>query len=352
MQGLPQNLTMKAHKQNLYKKYAHQAKIYFDNTGKHQKAFNGTLLHERAKRAKGNSNLIKDRAWSGEVSVGTPAKKTLVVFDTGSADIVLHKDSYNPSKSKTAKDLHKKFNFQYVFDEVNGELYSDKIAIGGVKASNVAIGHGAENFDGDVTGGTFGLSFPPLSAYEVDSPNFPQAVKEQHPSQKNTYQFTMRSNGDSSMHVGEIVKSEIKGDFTWVDASGDDMYWKADIKINGKKTRGIVDTGTTVVAGPNNELKDVLESISGVNVVKDDDGNYQGKYDCNNPPKVEFEISGKKFKLGADAMMIARDNDECTLGLTGLDGWTDWIYGDTFLQSVSVVFDFNEKRLGFAKQSN
>ena len=346
---IPQNISLKANLNQVYRKYAKNAKIYHNKTGTHYRGYNGTEL---SRRASGKTYLNVDRAWAGVMDVGTPSKRVSVVFDTGSADIVMDKDDYNPKKSITAKDLKTKFAFSYADRSVEGDIYSDVVTIGHAKAKDVPIGRGLENYNDEVTGGLFGLSFPTISAFDTDLDVYADAVKKQHLIHDNVFQFTMRPKGKATLNVGKVDWKEGKGGFGWLKVDRNDGYWKAGMKINGKETKGIVDSGTTLIVGPNDQVKEVLDSIKGVEVSRDDEGNWQGKYDCNNPPKIVFEVAGKKLQLQKDGMWFAYAGDRCTLGIFGSDAFNDWIYGDTFFQSTSIIFDFDNERMGFAQMRN
>ena len=113
---------LSAEVQRIVAKYAHNADAHFRNTGKHHQVVNGTTLRKRAGTAQ--LDLADNGAWSGEVEFGSPAQTRWVMFDTGSADIVMNKGTYNHEDSKTSKDLEKGFSFDYVGGPASGSALS------------------------------------------------------------------------------------------------------------------------------------------------------------------------------------------------------------------------------------
>lgn len=337
--------------QYILNKYAAISNRHQNKTGELLNIVNMDYVNKQ-KRAIGRTSLRQDKAWSGTIQVGFPSQKALVVFDTGSSDLVIDKSSYHPKLSLTSKNLNKGFDFSYGSLHVYGDLYTDKVAIGGVKARDVPIGHGKEDFDGDSTGGTFGLSFSHSenSGFDVDQKPFMWAAKKQHLIQSSTYQFTLRPNGKASLNVGNVDLFELGGLITWSDKNTDNTFWRISVELNGNKIQNaIADTGTNTIAGPNEEVKALLDKLDGITVQQSDDGSYQGYYSCKNPPKLSFKVAGQTFKFPEAAMNFGYDNDKCFLSIHGSPGMQDWILGSPFFEIASVILNYDVGRMGFAK---
>lgn len=60
-------------------------------------------------------------------------------------------------------------------------------------------------------------------------------------------------------------------------------------------------------------------------------------------------VAGKEVKMRQDAMFGGRNDGKCLLIITSFEGAPEWIFGGPFLQMFSVVFDFDNERLGFGK---
>ena len=343
--------SLEAELEHMHQKYYAISKIHHNRTGEHLNVLNMDFFNKQ-KRAHGKTHLRISKAWSGHMEVGFPPQKTTAVFDTGSADLVFDEPDYDPKKSLTSKNLHKTFDFDYYDHHVEGDLYSDRVAIGGVEAWNVAVGRGKEDYTKDVTGAIFGLSFSTTdrSFFDVKEDPFIWAAKKQHLIQSSTYQFTLRPNGKASLNVGNVDFSELNSLIHWSDKITDSTFWRADVKLNGHPIKNaILDTGTTVIAGPNEEVGKFLKKLDGIKVEQHDGGIYYGFYDCKNPPRMEFEVFGKKLGFPTAAMQQAYDGDKCTLSIIGSKVINDWILGSPFFEIGSFILNYDVRRMGVAQ---
>merc|ERR1712203_305544 len=131
------------------------------------------------------------------------------------------------------------------------------------------------------------------------------------------------------------------------------------IKVAGESTKAcgwlmgcemVVDTGTSVLAGPPSSVNKLVAKIGNVTE------------DCSNVaslPSISISMGGKDFDLGPDFYVILAKDDsgkeQCQLGIEGVNaGAPIWILGDPFLRKYYTVWDAEQKRVGFAvaKQSN
>ena len=55
--------------------------------------------------------------------------------------------------------------------------------------------------------------------------------------------------------------------------------------------------------------------------------------------------------MSQDAMRYFQDGDQCQISIVSLNGFNSWIYGSTFMATASIVFDVDNSRIGFGKQS-
>ena len=236
--------------------------------------------------------------------------------------------------------------------QVEGDLYADRVAIGGVKAWNVAVGHGKDDYNKDVCGATFGLSFSTTdrSFFDVKEDPFIWAAKKQHLIQSSTYQFTLRPNGKASLNVGNVDFSELNSLIHWSDKITDSTFWRADVKLNGHPIKNaILDTGTSIIVGPNEEVGKFLKKLDGIKVEQGDDGLYHGTYDCKNPPRMEFEVFGKKLVFPEAAMQQGYDGDTCTFAMVGSNVINDWILGSPFFEIGSFILNYDLRHMGVAR---
>ena len=343
--------SLEAELEHMHQKYYAISKIHHNRTGEHLNVLNMDFFNKQ-KRAHGKTHLRISKAWSGHMEVGFPPQKTTAVFDTGSADLVFDEPDYDPKKSLTSKNLHKTFDFDYYDHHVEGDLYSDRVAIGGVEAWNVAVGRGKEDYTKDVTGAIFGLSFSTTtrSFFDVKEDPFIWAAKKQHLIQSSTFQFTLRPNGKASLNVGNVDFSDLRSRIHWSNKNTDKTFWRADVKLNGHPIKnGILDTGTTIILGPNEEVRRMLDKLDGIKVEQSDDGLYQGTYDCKNPPRMEFEVFGKKLVFPFAAMQWGYDGDTCTFAMEGSNVINDWILGTPFFEIGSFILNYDLRRMGVAQ---
>lgn len=329
---------------------------HFNKTGEHSNVVNLDFMNKQ-KRSNGRIHIRPNKYYSGQIEVGFPPQKANVMFDTGSPDLVLDRNSYNPKKSLTSKNLHKKFDFSYDSLHVYGHIYTDKVGIGGitgVKAWDVPIGYGKKDFDGDETGGTFGLAFSTAETrgLDVKQEPFMWAAKKQHLIQSSTYQFTMRPGKKASLNVGKVDLFELGGLITWSDKNTDKTYWRATVELDGHKIENaILDTGTNLITGPNDKVKELLDKIDGIDIKQHDDGSYGATYDCKKPPSLNFKVFGQTFKFHEEAMKYGFVGDTCIFAIKGSPGMEDWLLGTPFFQIASVILNFDVRRMGFAKYS-
>ena len=335
-------------------KYAKHAEVHFKRTGKHLGVINDTTLSRRSDSGEVNLNMLDATTWVGEIEVGTPSQKQSVVFDSGSPELVIGRGSYKPNDSITSKNQHKKSDENYLGPEAKVSLFSDEVKVGGVTAKNVTLGETGSNFIGALDDqnwvGIFGLSFPFFGSFGTDKKHrFIELAKEQNPNFDNLFQVLLKNNDDARIHVGKVDETSVDGDNVWVDVESSDEYWKAGVEINGIKASGIIDSGTSHIFGRNDDVKKVLDTIDGVELKKSESGDWQGWYKCDDPPEVKLKIAGMEVTMSDDAIIGGREGDQCQVSIAGIQHFDMWIFGDPFFQMFSVIFDFDNERMGFGK---
>mmetsp|Transcript_30161 Transcript_30161/g.45534 ORF Transcript_30161/g.45534 Transcript_30161/m.45534 type:complete len:190 (+) Transcript_30161:674-1243(+) len=178
---------------------------------------------------------------------------------------------------------------------------------------------------------------------------------------KNVFSFKLASNesAGSALVLGGTERSFYSGELAYTPVARAAKllpYWlvsATDIKVAGSSTKQcnwltgcymVVDTGTSVLAGPPKAANALIEKIGTV------------ASDCSNVhtlPTISFTFSGKEFELGPDFYVIrAKGNngsEQCILGIEGVDaGVPIWILGDPFLRKYYTVWDSDNNRVGFA----
>jgi hypothetical protein len=157
----------------------------------------------------------------------------------------------------------------------------------------------------------------------------------------------------SSLVLGGVDQQFYTGDFSYVPvakAAALLPYWlisASDIKV-GSKSMGctpflgcymVVDTGTSILAGPTNKIQPLIQQIGNVSS------------DCSNLaslPTISFTFGGKEFPLEPEFYVLKIDG-QCQLGIQALNaGVPIYILGDPFLRKYYTVWDAEQNRVGFA----
>jgi len=187
-----------------------------------------------------------------------------------------------------------------------------------------------------------------------------QMLVDQKKIDKNIFSmyFSSGANKGSTLVLGGTDPSFYTGDFTYVGVSIAAKalpYWLVrgtDIKVGGASIKMcnwltgclmVVDSGTSVIAGPTKAMNALIAQIGTVN------------QDCSGIdklPVVSFTLGGKDFELGPDFYVIKVSDggkEQCMLGIQAMDaGVPIYILGDPFLRKYYTVWDAEQNRVGFA----
>ena len=117
-----------------------------------------------------------------------------------------------------------------------------------------------------------------------------------------------------------------------------------------------MDTGSSLLVGPVEEVRTINRKIGGVELVP---GTGQYFVDCNSldsMPVIDFMLNGQPFALtGRDYVLsiTQQGQTQCISGFMGMDFPPQmdvkWILGDVFIGKFYTEFDMGNNRVGFAQ---
>jgi len=315
-----------------------------------------------------------DAQYYGPISIGTPAQNFNVVFDTGSSNLWVPSKScaftniacklhskYDSSKSSTYVKNGTKFAIRYGSGSLSGFTSQDSVTMGTTTVKNVlfaeaqkepGIAFVAAKFDG-----ILGFGYPEIAVNGM--PPFFQSAVASGAIAKAQFAFYLasaESGKKSELTLGGSDSTKYTGSFTNVPVTRKG-YWQfnldnmqvGDTKITSKMA-AIADTGTSLLAGPPDQVAAIAAQIPGLKK------GITGQYTCDcstvkSFPNLKLTIAGKEFTLeGSDYVLNVQG--ECLFGMQGISipapAGPLWILGDVFLRKYYTVFDYENNQLQFA----
>ncbi|KAF9933811.1 hypothetical protein BGZ67_004131 [Mortierella alpina] len=313
-------------------------------------------------------NLGLDREYYGLIDIGTPAQTLKVMMDTGSARLLISSTECPDCTGNTHFDRNASSTYQSS-DKTWSANFGDMSSASGVtghdfvKLANLSIKdqpvHLAEQmtpgFDGFVDG-ILGLSFGLLS----NTSSVLESMMEQKLLDKGVVSFALGkypSETGGEALFGGIDMSKVKDghEITYTNVI-DDRYWAvkiADTFMDGQSVftdsskagmLSVMDTGTTILILPSSVTSAIHNKIPRAIRLHE-----RWYVPCKGTQTLEFEIGGAKF--GVPYSDIAREKSAlrgmCHSGVQTNPG--DFaIIGDVFIKNSYVVFDEENRRMGFA----
>jgi hypothetical protein len=294
------------------------------------------LLHSERKgvscKVKDDGSIVindyENSQYYGEINLGTPAQSFEVIFDTGSADLWVagsgcdsscgRHAKYDSSKSSTYQANGTSFDIMYGSGPVSGYQSIDTLDMGGLQVQNQmfaevtnAEGLGAAYKMGKFDG-ILGMAFGVISVNHVPTP-FDNLVA-QGAVQNGEFSFFL---GNSNEEAGELLLGGVDpnyytGDFTYVPLLSA-TYWEITLDnfevagesyVNSNEHKAIVDSGTSILTGPAEEVSKIASALGGKEIVP---GEYFVKCDYNGP-NFDFTIGGNVYTLTPKDYLIPDGN--------------------------------------------
>uniref|UniRef100_A0A8D2KWM1 cathepsin E n=1 Tax=Varanus komodoensis TaxID=61221 RepID=A0A8D2KWM1_VARKO len=300
----------------------------------------------------------------GQISIGNPPQNFTVLFDTGSSNLWVTSiyctskacaahNQFHPSESSTYQEVGTPFSIHVA---IGTELFYWIFAlqIEGLTVENQqfaeSVTEPGNTFLDAEFDGILGLAYPALAVDGV-TPVFDNMMA-QNLVELPLFSVYMNRNPDSSVG-GELIfggydHSHFSGNLNWIPVTKQG-YWQIqldNIQVGGEIAfcaegcQAIVDTGTSLITGPTEDIKQMQQLIGAQPI----DGEYV--VDCNNlneMPLVTFTINGIPYTLMPQAYTLSVS----TLTQFFIFGPL-WILGDVFIGQYYSVFDRGNNRVGLA----
>lgn len=325
--------------------------------------------HLRASSAYIPLTNYQDAQYYGPLSIGTPSQNFLVLFDTGSSNLWVPSSSctalackihtkYSAKSSSTYIANGKAFSIQYGSGAVQGFLSQDTVTWGGVKVNNQLFAEitkeSGTSFDLSKFDGILGMAWQKISVDNVTTVF--QNLFAQGGVSLNSFAFYLTKvagQSGSTLTLGGYNSTLSKNDWHYVPLYAED-YWRIAIDnvtigakaVTVKNIKGILDSGTSLLVGATNIVKEINAAIGTVN---------QNCAGLNSLPTVIVTIGGIQYPLGPNDYVLQVANGaqtECLNGWDAADLGVELadtiILGDLFIRKYYTLFDFGNKRLGFA----
>ncbi|KAF9959323.1 Vacuolar protease A [Mortierella alpina] len=311
-----------------------------------------------------------DRQYHGEVRIGFPPQTVRLQFDTGSSRLAVSASEcyecagvlkYKRAASKTYnRGVEKPFRITYGHRKsfVSGVMGQDRVTLGSLTVQHQDLSivlDESRRFEQSVDG-ILGLSLGEISGYKTVFQN----LVEQGLVSRGIFAFYLGKQYLSG--GGEAIFGDV--DFSRVAAGRSIVYTRVtdptrwmvhleDALVEGRSLRGfvgrgqleaLIDTGTTLLVLPKSIADWVNEQIPNSQVVG-------GKWTvpCDTTSGLEFKFEGTSFLV--PARDVAREQigqpGRCYSAVQTSSG-NYMVIGDAFIKNNYVVFDADNRMVGFA----
>jgi len=346
------------------------------------------LEQSHAKRANGEVDLTDhnlDASYSGSITIGTPGQSFDVVLDTGSSDLWVASSNcssgcagmtaFNGGESKSFVPLGTLFSIQYGSGSASGTLVQDEVTLGGYTVASQTFALCSTIASGLISAsvsGILGLSWQSL-AYSRATPWWVTLAESSSWSEP-LFAFylkryrdvagaeTVETDGGKAT-FGYLDSSLYSGEVTYVTVPNNAQYWQ--IPMDSMKIQGTtislgssenvaVDTGTTLIGGPESIIAAIYAAIPGSSQMTGSYANYY-QYPCTTSINFQITLGGYTITITDADFNLGRYSSDTTM-CTGAafiqalpsSSPVQWILGDTALKNVYSVYRYSPPAVGFA----
>lgn len=316
----------------------------------------------------------------GNIGLGNPPQNIPVIFDTGSGNLwvtsslcdsescLKNPNTFKRNDSSTYVNLGYGLEVQFGTGLVQGEVNEDSMMIDTLSIKEQMFAEILSE-DGDVFGeqfsGILGLGFKALAAYDSKPPF--DSIIENKLLKSNIITFYYGDQDgeagqvnfgyiDSDLYVGELSYFPVIDQYYWTIELFDILYDGKSLGLCPEGCKAAVDSGTTLLGGPSDDILTLLTALPVDNDCHGFDSLSQITFIFKSVDKKEinFPLSKKDYlmkELNEESKEL-----ECRALFIPLDvpepHGPVWIFGDVFMQRYFTVFDRDTNTVGFAKANH
>lgn len=305
-----------------------------------------------------NISSFKDVWYLLDIYIGSDQQKLVVLLDTGSSDLWVPHNKYDPSLSNSSKPTNETFGIEYLDGSIiEGEYYMDQLKIG-VQAPMLYNFKFARAKGNDI--GVLGIADRDQQVSKELYDNFPWALKAAGITPKASYSlFLGPSNKGGSVIFGGIDTEKYWGKLTKYNISKEIQGLGIDLKlvsINGQKFTSnspvLFDSGTSL-ALLNGEIINELDGIFNTTIFHHQGIEYR-QTSCDQPTDktLDFDFGKNVISLTYKDAVVEQEDGTCVLGFAYYQNMQ--LLGDVFLRKAYVYYDLSEQTISLAnaKYSN
>jgi cathepsin D len=363
-------------------------------------AATATSATKRMQRRAGSEQSLNfvnqqgDSSYFGTVNIGTPPQSFNVILDTGSSDLWVADSSCgncDPQTPVFKPDQSSSFTQQrntvtpisYGSGNVAGFVSTESVSMGNFSLQNQGFLSVESVSDGLLSGsvsGIMGLAFSAIAS--TGATPFWQGLGNQLATPEMAFWLT-RFRGTKfadeepggSFTLGGTNASLFQGDIEFLPMAGPSQptFWLLGVSavtVQGKSLKvatgnnalAAIDTGTTLIGGPSDDVANLWAQIPGSAKIQSMPGFWS--FPCSTTLNISMAFGGKLWPIAPADMNLGPGNNNpqaCLGGIFDLtqgsnieanQGNPSWVVGDTFLKNVYSVYRSDPLSVGFAQLSD